>query len=182
MPKRNFFFIYIFLLLLGSLSSFSLPPYNFIFINFLTYSLLLYFIIFFKDKNAKLSNYFFLGFSFGYGYFLSSLYWVSNSLTFDQQLNFLIPIAILGLPILLALFYGVSILVIYSFIKKDYTFLFIFSISLSGFEYLRGVLFTGFSWNLISYSWSSYIESIQILKFIGTYTFNFFSIIIYLKY
>jgi apolipoprotein N-acyltransferase len=182
MSKRNFFFTYIFLLLLGSLSSFSLPPYNFIFINFFTYSLLLYFIIFFKDKNVKLSNFFFLGFSFGYGYFVSSLYWVSNSLTFDQQLNFLIPIAILGLPILLAVFYGVSILAIHSFIKKDYVFLLIFSISLSGFEYLRGVLFTGFSWNLISYSWSSSIESIQILKFIGTYTFNFFSILIFSIY
>jgi len=182
MSKRNFFFTYIFLLLLGSLSSFSLPPYNFIFINFFTYSLLLYFIIFFKDKNVKLSNFFFLGFSFGYGYFVSSLYWVSNSLTFDQHLNFLIPIAILGLPILLAVFYGVSILAIHSFIKKDYVFLLIFSISLSGFEYLRGVLFTGFSWNLISYSWSSSIESIQILKFIGTYTFNFFSILIFSIY
>ena len=182
MSKKSFFLIYIFLLLLGSLSSFSLPPYNFIFINFITYSLFLYFIIFFKEKKAKLSNFFFLGFSFGYGYFVSSLYWVSNSLTFDQQLNFLIPIAILGLPILLAAFYGIAVLAIHSFIKKDYVFLLIFSISLSVFEYFRGILFTGFSWNLISYSWSFSTESIQILKFIGTYTLNFFSIFIFSIY
>ena len=55
------------------------------------------------------------------------------------------------------------------------SFLLIFSVSLSVFEYLRGILFTGFSWNLISYSWSFSLESIQILKFFGTYTFNFFS-------
>jgi len=182
MPKRSFFFIYIFLLLLGSLSSFSLPPYNFILINFITYSLFLYFVIFFKEKKVKLLNFFFLGFSFGYGYFVSSLYWVSNSLTFDQQLNFLIPIAILGLPILLASFYGIAVLAIHSFIKKDYIFLLIFSISLSVFEYLRGILFTGFSWNLISYSWSFSTESIQMLKFIGTYSFNFFSILIFSIY
>jgi len=179
MSKKSFFFIYIFLLLLGYLSSFSLPPYNFIFINFITYSLFLYFIIFFREKKAKLLNFFFLGFNFGYGYFVSSLYWVSNSLTFDQHLNFLIPISILGLPILLAAFYGIAVLTIHSFIKKDYIFLLIFSISLSVFEYLRGILFTGFSWNLISYSWSFSAESIQILKFIGTYTFNFISIIIF---
>ncbi|MEY4370797.1 MAG: hypothetical protein RIQ48_512, partial [Pseudomonadota bacterium] len=182
MSKRSLFFIYIFLLLLGSLSSFSLPPYNFIFINFITYSLFLYFVIFFKEKKVKLLNFFFLGFSFGYGYFVSSLYWVSNSLTFDQQLNFLIPIAILGLPILLAAFYGIAVLAIHSFIKKDYIFLLIFSISLSVFEYLRGILFTGFSWNLISYSWSFSTESIQVLKFLGTYTFNFFSILIFSIY
>ncbi|MEY3393537.1 MAG: Alanine racemase, partial [Pseudomonadota bacterium] len=93
MSKKNIFFIYIFLLVLGSLSSFSLPPYNLIFINFITYSL-----------------FFFLGFTFGYGYFVSSLYWVSHSLTFDKQLTFLMPIAILGLPVLLAIFYGFAVL------------------------------------------------------------------------
>jgi len=83
MSKNNIFFIYVFLLLLGSLSSFSLPPYNLIFVNFITYSLFLYLIVLFKEKKAKLSNFFFLGFTFGYGYFASSLYWVSHSLTFD---------------------------------------------------------------------------------------------------
>ena len=182
MLKKNNFFIYFFLLLLGSLSSFSLPPYNFIFVNFITYSLFLYLIILFKEKKVKLSNFFFLGFAFGYGYFASSLYWVSHSLTFDKQLTFLIPVAILGLPILLAIFYGAAVIAIYSLIKKDYVFLLIFSISLSIFEYLRGILFTGFSWNLISYSWSFSLESIQVLKFIGTYTFNFFSILVFSIY
>ncbi len=98
MSKKNIFFIYTFLLLLGSLSSFSLPPYNLIFVNFITYSLFLYLIVLFKEKKAKISNFFFLGFAFGYGYFASSLYWVSHSLTFDKQLTFLMPVAILGLP------------------------------------------------------------------------------------
>ena len=182
MSKKNIFFTYFFLLFLGSLTSFSLPPYNLIFINFITYSLFLYLIILFKEKKVKLSNFFFLGFTFGYGYFASSLYWISHSLTFDKQLTFLIPIAILGLPILLAVFYGLAVFVIHSFIKKDYVFLLIFSVSLSVFEYLRGILFTGFSWNLISYSWSFSLESIQVLKFIGTYTFNFFSILIFSIY
>jgi len=182
MSKKNIFFIYTFLLLLGSLSSFSLPPYNLIFVNFITYSLFLYLIVLFKEKKAKISNFFFLGFAFGYGYFASSLYWVSHSLTFDKQLTFLIPVAILGLPILLAIFYGAAVIAIHSLIKKDYIFLLIFSISLSIFEYLRGILFTGFSWNLISYSWSFSLENIQVLKFIGTYTFNFFSILIFSIY
>jgi len=183
MSKKNILFFYIFLLLLGSLSSFSLPPYNFIFINFITYSLFLYLIILFKEKRVKLSSFFFfLGFAFGYGYFVNSLYWVAHSLTFDKQLTFLIPVAIFGLPILLAVFYGFAVLAIHSFIKRDYVFLLIFSISLSVFEYLRGILFTGFSWNLISYSWSFSLENIQILKFIGTYTFNFFSILIFSIY
>jgi len=119
MSKTNISFIYIFLLLLGSLSVFFLPPYNFIFVNFITYSLFLYLIILFKEKKLKILNFFFLGFTFGYGYFVSSLYWVSHSLTFDKQLTFFIPFVILGLPILLAIFYGFAVFAIHSFIKRD---------------------------------------------------------------
>ena len=64
MSKTNISFIYIFLLLLGSLSSFSLPPYNFIFVNFITYSLFLYLIILFKEKKLKILNFFFFRFYF----------------------------------------------------------------------------------------------------------------------
>ena len=48
---------FIFLFLLGVLSSFSLPPYNFFFINFITFSLL--FVFLFKNKN-EIKNKFFL--------------------------------------------------------------------------------------------------------------------------
>ena len=147
MLKTNIFFFYIFFLLffflfLVSFSFFSFLSYNFIFLNFFIYSLFFYLIILFKEKKLKILNFFFLGFTFGYGYFASSLYWVSHSLTFDKQLTFFIPFVILGLPILLAIFYGLAVFFIHSFRKKDYVFLLIFSISLSFFEYLREILFT----------------------------------------
>ena len=46
----------------------------------------------------------------------------------------------------------------------------------SFFEFLRGNLFTGFPWNLFSYTWSWSIESIQILSLIGAYSLSLFSI------
>ena len=167
---------------LGCLSSFSLPPYNLIFINFFSYSLFLYLIIYFKENNLSKKNFFLIGFVFGYGYFISSLYWISHSLSFDPQLYFLKPFAIFGIPILLSIFYGLSILLIHSFIKKNYLFLLIFSISLASFEYFRGFVFYKFPWNLIVYSLSSSLESIQILKFIGTYSLNFLCIFIFSIY
>ena len=78
--------------LLGAISSLSLPPYNFFYINFITLSFLFIFLI--KNKTLLRRNYFLYGWLFGLGYFLCSLYWISISLTFDSELKILIPISL----------------------------------------------------------------------------------------
>ncbi len=97
---------YIFLIILGAASSLSLPPYNYLIINFFTFSV--FFIFLFKKSNIIQAKkyFFFYGWLFGFGYFLSSLYWISISLTFDQNFKFLIPITIILIPAFLGLFYG----------------------------------------------------------------------------
>ena len=54
--------------------------------------------------------------------------------------------------------------------------LLIFSILFGTIEFARGIIFTGFPWNLIAYSFSKSIYFIQILSIIGTYSFNLFCI------
>jgi len=50
-------------------------------------------LIFKKLKTYKNKKIFFLyGWLFGFGYFVSNLYWISISLTFDQNFKFLIVI------------------------------------------------------------------------------------------
>ena len=96
----------IFLIILGAASSLSLPPYNYLIINFFTFSF--FFIFLFKKSNITQAkkNFFFYGWLFGFGYFLSSLYWISIALTFDQNFKFLIPLTIIFIPAFLGLFYG----------------------------------------------------------------------------
>jgi apolipoprotein N-acyltransferase len=170
--KKNFLnLIYIFFL--GALSSYSLPPYNYFTINFITFSLFFIFLFNIKKNIYKNKNFFKYGWFFGFGYFSFSLYWISISLTFDQNFKFLIPLALVLLPAFLALFYGVLTYlfsILYS--KNIVSSFFIFSVIFGVLEFVRGSILTGFPWNLIAFSFSESVYFIQILSVIGTYSFN----------
>ena len=161
-----------FLILLGIITSSSLPPYNFVFINFIIFSLFFYF-LYIKKKSFKRDNIFLFGWLFGFGYFLSNLYWITFSLEFDDNFEFLIPLALILIPSFLAIFYGI---VTYCFflinLKNALSNLMLFSLLIGLSEFLRGLVFTGFPWNLIAYSFSNNIEILQIISLIGTYAFN----------
>ena len=175
--KKKIYIESIILILLGSFSSLSLPPFNYILINFLTFSLfyILLIKIFEVSKNKKL--FFLYGWLFGLGYFTSNLYWISISLTFDESFKFLIPLSIVLVPAFLALFYGLaSFLFLILKPKKNLSSFFLFSLIFGTIEFIRGTIMTGFPWNLIAYSFSNYIEILSITSIIGTYSFNLFCI------
>jgi apolipoprotein N-acyltransferase len=158
-------------------SSLSLPPYNYLIINFFTFSA--FFIFLFKKSKITQSKkyFFFYGWLFGFGYFLSSLYWISISLTFDQNLKFLVPITIILIPSFLGFFYGlVTFCFIISKPKQIVSSFLIFSLFFGIFEFIRGSILTGFPWNLIAYSFVNHLEILSITSLIGTYGFNLFCI------
>ena len=167
----------IILIFIGALSSLSLPPFNYFLINFFTLSIL--FLLLFKNLNIKSSKkiYFFYGWLFGFGYFLTNIYWITISLTFDQNFNFLIPFAIILIPAFLAIFYGLATFIFFLFnFKNVLSAFFLFSVLFGFTEYLRGNILTGFPWNLIVYSFSENIYFLSFLSFIGTYSLNLITI------
>ena len=170
--KNKIYFEFSFLIVLGALTSLSLPPYNFLFINFITFSLFFIY-IYQKKKLANKIQAFFYGWFFGFGYFLSNLYWIIISLTFDENFKFLIPVALILIPAFLAIFYGLATYCLFLFnINKPVSNLLLFSLLIGVIEYLRGIILTGFPWNLIVYSFSNIPEIVQITSFIGTYALN----------
>ena len=125
--KNKFYIELFYLILLGTLTSFSLPPFNFFIINFLTFSLFFIFLVKKAASNKNKKIFFMYGWLFGFGYFVSNLYWISISLTFDQNLKYLIPLTIIIVPGFIALFYALTT---YLFIvlkpKKKFEFIFSF--------------------------------------------------------
>ena len=154
-------------------SSLSLAPLNYFFINFITFTLFFLFLIKKSDLNKNKSLFFIYGWLFGFGYFSTNLYWISISLTFDQNFKFLIPLTIFLIPFFLGTFYG---LVSYFFIilkpKNLVSSLLVFSLIFGIVEFIRGTILTGFPWNLIVYSLTSQLEILSITSIIGTYGLN----------
>ena len=183
---NKFFVLFLAPFLLGAITIFSFPPYNFTFINFFTFSSILFLTFIIKKKTQtkyrkKKSNryFFYLGCAFGFGFFLIGNYWISISLTHDDFFKSLIPFALILVPLFLSLFFGFAFLVIGPFSEQKISFIFLFSLVFSIFEFVRGNILTGFPWNLISYSWSWSIELIQILSLIGTYSLSLISVTLF---
>ena len=83
--KNKKYLEFLFLVIIGGFTSLSLPPNNYLLINFLTIgSFFIY--IFQKKKITKKKHSFLYGWLFGFGYFLTNLYWITISLTFDENL------------------------------------------------------------------------------------------------
>jgi len=181
--NNKFFVIFFAPFLLGALTTLGFSPYNFTFINFFSFSILLFLILVVKKRTQsnyrkkKSRHYFFyLGCAFGFGFFLLGNYWISISLTHDEMFKGLIPFALILIPLFLSLFFGLAILLVGAFAEKNIYFILLFSLVFSIFEFLRGNLLTGFPWNLISYTWSWSIESIQILSSMGAYSLSLISL------
>ena len=110
-------YYYLLPFLLGSFTSFSLPPYNIILINLLTFPALLFILIEIQKKTDSLWLNFKIGWLFGIGYFLSNIYWIVYSLTFEDIFKPLIPLVLIIIPSFLGLFYGILTLVVSKIVK-----------------------------------------------------------------
>jgi len=184
--NSRIFLVFLFPFVLGALTVLSFQPFNYNYINFLIIPAL-FLVTKYVQKRSKntyrkkpyLLNLFLIGYLFGIGFFLTGTYWISHSLTFDENFKFLIPISLIGLPIFLGIFFGLANLIAGPFIKSNFISILLFSSSFAFMDFLRSKIFTGFPWNMWAYTWSWTPDVLQLLPVIGFFTFNFFCIIFY---
>ena len=176
---NKFLTLFLIPILLGISTVLSFQPFNFTVINFLVLPIFFYLIIYINKKSKSIyrkrpykKNLFLFGTSFGFGYYLSGLHWITHSLTFDDSFVFLIPFALILIPLFLSLFYSLVTLTIGPMLNFIFASIFLFSGSLAFADYVRAKILTGFPWNLWVYSFSQHLEVIQILNEIGLFALN----------
>lgn len=106
-----------------------------------------------RAKLAQARTAFGVGWFFGSGFFLVSLYWVGAAFLVDAQTYaWMMPLAIVVLVSGMALYWGIAAFAASLFWSEGLSRIFFFSAILASSEWLRGHLFTGFPWNAVGYA------------------------------
>jgi apolipoprotein N-acyltransferase len=137
----------------GVLATLALAPFHVAPVYLISFTLLVWLL----DRAADIRAAGATGWWFGFGFFLSGLYWVGFALVVDAEaFAHFIPAAVLLLPGGLALFTAAAAMLAKLGWRGPYVGrIVLLALSWSSFEWLRGHVFTGFPWNLAGYAWSS---------------------------
>lgn len=128
-----------------------------------------------KADNKKQG--FLYGWLFGMGYFLPGLAWIGNALLVEgNDFKWVWPLAILGLPILLSLFYGYAGC-LYTICRRPNSRWILYVFLLVMAEWVRGHIFTGFPWNLFGYAWAGTPSVLQTASIGGVYLLSLLTVI-----
>ncbi|WP_455478776.1 apolipoprotein N-acyltransferase [Bartonella sp. B10] len=173
----------VFVFVCGAFTSFALPPFYLTPICFLTFPIfviLLDGISTIQNNKKRLLTYTLSCGIFGFGYFICSLWWLSNALLTDPvTFGWMIPFAIFGPPIYLSLYWLVAGFIVGLLWTKGISRFFVLAFALGLVEWLRAILFTGFPWNALGYTAMPTPMLMQSNAIIGLYGMNILVVLVY---
>ena len=166
---------------LGALSNLIQAPWNFFFLIFLIFPIL-HLILDSKIKDQSylqrfISLLLILG-GFLYFYFLFGFSWIISAFEFRPELSSFKFITLFGLPLLMLIFVSPSFIIPVIFWDTKINKIISLASCISIGEFLRGNIFTGFSWNNFSHSLAINENLMQIFSITGQYLATFFLIVI----
>ncbi len=119
------------------------------------------------------------GWCFGFGYFLAGLYWTGYAFLVDAKtFGWLLPFAVAGLPAMLAIFSALGLAAARLIWVRGPERVLALAAALTGAEWLRGHLFSGFPWNTFGYALTEPLALAQGVSLIGIWGFTFLAIAI----
>ncbi|MDF2369581.1 MAG: apolipoprotein N-acyltransferase [Rhizobiaceae bacterium] len=143
--------------LAGGIAVFALPPFNFFAVLFVSFPILVWLLDGASGEVdagylGRLKPAFWTGWWFGFGYFVAGLWWLGNALLIEaEEFAWALPLALLGLPALLALFYGLAAAFARALWSDGLGRICALACGFGLAEWARSFIATGFPWNAIGY-------------------------------
>lgn len=141
----------------GALAAVALPPFDFPAVLFVSFPVLVWLLDGAGvDPDAgllgRLTPAFGIGWWFGFGYFVAGLWWVGSALLVEADtFAWALPLAVLGLPALLAIFYGLAAALARLLWSDGLRRIAALALAFGVAEWLRSFVLTGFPWNAVGY-------------------------------
>nr|WP_255561616.1 apolipoprotein N-acyltransferase [Pseudohoeflea sp. DP4N28-3] len=169
----------------GALGALALAPVNFFAVMFISLPVLVWLLDGASSEGhgglvMRMRPAFMVGWWFGFGYFIAGLWWLGNALLADaDQFAWALPLAVIGLPAVLALFYGAATALARLFWNDGFGRIALFSVSFALLEYARQFLLTGFPWNALGQTIAPVPLMMQTAGLIGLDGLNLLAVFIF---
>lgn len=141
--------------LAGALAVLSQAPYDFFAVCFVSFPVLVWLLDGATVEQGtrllgRLKPAFAIGWWFGFGYFVAGLWWVGGAMLVEaEEFAWALPIGVVFLPAIMAIFYGLAAALARGFWTDDIGRIAALAASFALFEWVRTFVFTGFPWNPI---------------------------------
>lgn len=170
----------------GCVSAFALPPYGWFPLLFVTFPALVWLLDgaiepgVRQSVRGRVTSGFSIGWWFGFGYFLAGLWWIGSAFLVEaDRFAWMIPFAVLAMPVGLALFTATGAALAAVFWSDRWSRVLALALFLSLADWVRGHVLTGFPWNVFGYVFSKPLILTQTASLTGVYGLSFLAVLIF---
>jgi apolipoprotein N-acyltransferase len=157
-------------LLLGAISALALPPFHIVPLLVPAFVGLLWILEGADTARKRRRLGLWIGFWFGFGHFIVGLHWIAEPLLVDPaRTAWLIPFALPGLAAGLAVFPALVCGALVALPLRGAPLARVVALAALWLvaEFIRGIVFTGFPWNLMGYVWAGVPSMMQVTALVG---------------
>nr|WP_319385337.1 apolipoprotein N-acyltransferase [uncultured Roseibium sp.] len=165
--------------LCGALTALALPPFGWSPVLLLTFPCFVWLLdgaleVDGQQNGTRFRTGFFLGWLFGFGYFLAGLWWIGAAFLVEaDRFAWLLPFAVLAMPAGLAFFTALGVALAALLWSDQFRRILLLAACLTLSDWVRGHVLTGFPWNAFGYGVSGNLGLSQAASLFGVYGMTF---------